>query len=68
MTSERLKALHEIRDMANELWFKLFTDQEESDHSLNFIDRRRRRDYRQALASLTDDITWLIHDELGIER
>ncbi len=68
MTRERLEALHEIRDQANDLWMKLLTDHDGSDHSLNFIDREHRRMYRSAVRLLIDDINNFIHDELGVER
>ena len=65
MTKERLNALHEMRAMVDDLWMKLLIDRDESDHSLNFIDCDDRRDYRSTMRQLADDITWLIHDELG---
>ena len=68
MTKERLNALHEMRAMANDLWVKLLTDTDESDHSLNFIEWGVRRDYRSTMRQLAEDITNLIHDELGASR
>jgi len=69
MTKERLNALHEMRNMANDLWTHLLTaSDEDSDHSLNFIDWCDRRDYRSTMRQLADDITNLIHDELGVNR
>ena len=68
MTKERLEALHEMRDLANDLWLKLLTEYEESDHSLNFIGWRDRRDYRSTMRDLADDISNHIHDELRLKR
>ena len=68
MTKERLNALHEMRAMVNDLWMKLLTDRDESDHSLNFIEWEDRRDYRSTMRQLADDITNLIHAELGVNR
>lgn len=68
MTKERLDALHELREKAWDLWMYLLNDHNGSDHSLNFIDRDDRRDYRITMVALADQITNLIHDELGIER
>jgi len=68
MTKERLNALHEMRDMVDNLWIRLLTDYDETDHSLNFIEWDDRRDYRATLRQLANEISDLIHDELGVTR